>query len=98
MLNQIASYTNAKNSDLDAVTERTNWLFGLIRVYPISLKWDEMKKEYPDFWNDMVVVNIENFCNIVNSIRFDFTDKKSINIVFPKITFKNLNIGNIIKQ
>ena len=97
LLNQIASYADAKNSDLDAITKRVNYIFGLINLYP--LKWKPAKQRFPDYWNELVVRNTENFCNIVNSIRFDFTDKKGLKIILPKVTLpKNINIGNIIHQ
>lgn len=91
LLNTIASYSNSKNYDLDAITALAENIFGLLRTYPS----ETISELIPDYWNRIIIERIELFCNAVNSMRFDFTNKKGIKITLPKI---NLNIGNIIHQ
>lgn len=91
LLNTIASYSNAKKKNLDVFTSWVDLIFS--RFYLASKCGDGDQ----DAWDRYVVCGerrLEEFCNAVNSIRFDFT-KKDLNITFPKI---NLNFGNIINE
>ena len=45
-------------------------------------------------WHELIVPSLERFCNDVNSIRFDFTEKRGLKVVLPK----NLNFGNITNK
>lgn len=91
LLNTIASYSNSKNYDLNAITNLANNIFELLRTYPSEF----LENLVPNYWNRIIVQRIEYFCNIVNSIRFDFASKKGIKINLPKI---NLNFGNITNK
>lgn len=88
LLNTIASYSNVKGKSLDVFTTWADLIFS--RFYLASKCGDDNQ----DSWNEYIVCGerrLEEFCNAVNSIRFDFTPKKGINIGLPKI--KNLNLG-----
>lgn len=54
--------------------------------------------EYSAWWT-LVVSILDRYCCYVSSIKFDFSNKKSLQIILPKITLpKNLNIGNITNR
>jgi len=82
LLNQIASYSDSKNYDLNEFTKGVNTLFSLM-AQEIRLKiWTLSPRA------------IETTCNYANSVRFDFT-KKGLKLTLPKI---NLNFGNITNK
>jgi len=73
LLNQIASYSDSKNYDLDQFTTGMNSLFNLMSQEKRTLKkWLLSPRA------------IEMTCNCANSVRFDFT-KKGLKISIPKI-------------
>jgi hypothetical protein len=90
-LSAIAYYSDSKNYDLNAITDLAGNIFDLLRHYPAKVIEDVM----PDYWKELIVRRIELFCNVANSIRFDFT-KKGFKIVLPKI--KNINLGIITNK
>ncbi len=64
-------------------------------------KKDLMLPINPDYsaWWTLVVSILDRYCCYVTSIRFDFSNKKSLQIILPKITLpRNLNIVSIAKQ
>ncbi len=87
LVNTIASYSDSKNYDLDKVVKFSITLQNKMNLY------HTLTKELSNDWI-YIVRDLEFFCSIVNSIRFDFNQKEGIKITFPK----NLNFGNIIKQ
>jgi hypothetical protein len=80
LLNQIASYSDSKNYDLNEFTEYVDALFGLMSHEKSSESWSPLRVK---IWLVSPVV-IEKLCNYANSVRFDFT-KKGLKINFPKI-------------
>lgn len=88
-LSVIASYSDSKNYDLDAITNLAWNIFKLLSQYPAKVIEDII----PNYWKELIIPRIESFCNAVNSIRFDFT-KKGFKIVLPK----NLNLGFITNK
>jgi hypothetical protein len=72
-LNIIASYSDAKNYDLDEYTEGITQLF------------DMMILEKHEPWR-VCPIYIEAYCNFANSIRFNFT-KRDVTIHLPKMDF-----------
>jgi len=79
LLSTIASYSDSKNYRLEGVNQMANSIFAQLGMENYTL----------------AELFLEAYCNMVNSIRFDFT-KKSFRIVLPKI--KNLNVGNITNK
>jgi len=90
-LSAIASYSDFKNYDLNAITDLAGNIFDLLTDYPAKVIEDII----PNYWKELIVRRIEFFCNAVNSIRFDFT-KKGFKIILPKI--KNINLGFITNR
>jgi hypothetical protein len=97
LLNTIASYSDVKKKNLDVFTTWANLIF--YRFYLVS-KCDADLKD-PHGWRKSIVSGnrgLEEFCNAVNSINFDFT-KRGLKITLPKITLpKSLNIGIITNK
>jgi hypothetical protein len=95
LLNTIASYSDAKNKkSLDVFT---NWADLIFYKFYLGSKLDS--DEDQDSRLEFITTgerNLEEFCNAVNSIRFEL-NKKGLPITIPKkITLvKNLNLGNI---
>jgi hypothetical protein len=95
VLNTIASFSDSKNYQLDALAEYADGLFKILTKRPEPLS--EVDKEitdqlYPKL-ERLVIDEIERFCIYVNSIRFDFTNK-GLKIGLPKLPkIKNLNLG-----
>lgn len=69
LLSTIASYSNPKNHDLDAIEDMVNAITSQLDL-----------ENYP-----LAECMLEVFCNTVNSIKFDFNGKKGIKINIPKI-------------
>ena len=90
LLSTIASYSNAKNYDLDKFTELSGALFRMLNPRTEILE-DE---HYLETWRKIVIPDLELFCNYVNSIRFDFNHKEGLKITLPK----NINFGHITNQ
>lgn len=92
-LNTIASYSDVKKKNLDVFTAWADLIFYrfyLASMYPADSTDDQ------GGWCGYIVCGegkLEEFCNAVNSIRFDFT-KKGFKIVLPK----NLNLGFITNK
>lgn len=79
LINSIASYSNAKNYDVNRFTDVADSIFELINEYVAdSGEWSD------SYWSIGVKVGLEKFCNYANSIRFDFT-KRDFKIHIPKI-------------
>lgn len=53
--------------------------------------------EYSAWWT-LVVSILDKYCCYVTSIRFDFSNKKGLKIIFPITLPKNINFGNIINR
>ena len=70
LISTIASYSKSKNYKLDKITDMANMIYRML-----SINSDLVAKPM-----------VEVFCNVVNSIRFNFT-KNSFKIIIPKIDF-----------
>ena len=90
LLNTIASYSDAKNYDLEKFTQLAEALFKMLNPRKELLE----NTEYLENWRKIAIPDLESFCNYVNSINFNFT-KKPIQIRIPKINF---NFGNITNK
>jgi hypothetical protein len=88
-LNAIASYSDSKNYDLNAITDLAGNIFNLLTDYPAKVIEDII----PNYWKELISRRIEFFCNAANSISFNFT-KKGFKIILPK----NLNLGVITNK
>lgn len=85
LLSTIASYSNVKEKNLDGFTSWADLIFFRFNLF----------SQGSDEWRGFIVCGekgLEEFCNAVNSIRFDFTNKKGIKIVLPK----NLNLLSFV--
>ncbi len=95
LLSGMLNYSDLKNnkkSNLTPVTKFANLIFDIMSNYVQDP--DYINELFPDYWNRAVVRRVEEFCNMVNTITFDFNHKDGIKITLPK----NLNFGNIIHQ
>jgi hypothetical protein len=88
LVNTIASYSDAKNFNLDRLLEFALFIQNKMNMHIL------LGKERAKDWS-YVVKDLETFCGIVNSIRFDFNHKEGIKITLPKM---NLNFGHITNQ
>jgi hypothetical protein len=79
-LNTIASFSNARNYNLEAFTACVNALF-------LTMTEEQMYK----LWI-VSPIYIEQICNYANSMRFDFT-KKDVKIHLPKIDLTIFKTG-----
>jgi len=72
-LNTIAVFAKTETKKLDELTSYANLLFYFLRTEKIRVTSRLLARRH-----------LEDFCNYVNSIRFDFT-KKGLKIHLPKI-------------
>lgn len=77
LLSTIASYSDSKNYDLNKITELANLVCEHLKRPSDLTPFDKT------IWH-LREASLARFCNIVNSISFDFT-KKGIKINVPKI-------------
>ena len=77
LLSTIASYSDSKNYDLNTITELANLVCENLRRPSDLTPFDKA------VWH-LREASLVRFCNVVNSIRFDFT-KRGIKINVPKI-------------
>jgi len=86
LINTIASYSNARNWNLDKFTEGANVLFHYLeKPVPDDLKNERDRKLFiHTYWQEAIVGCVGMFCNYANSIRFDFT-KRDVKIRVPKM-------------
>ena len=87
LINTIASYSEAKNYNLDKIVE-----FALLTQNKMNT-YHMLGPERAKDWS-YVIRDLEVFCGVVNSIRFDFNRKEGVRITLPK----NLNFGHITNQ
>lgn len=93
LISTIASYSDSKNADLSKITDSTNWIFSVLTQY--NEHPEIFNETIPNYWNRVIIPKIETYCNVVNSITFNFNGKEGIKITLPKI---NLNFGHINNQ
>jgi hypothetical protein len=91
-LSKIASYSGVENCNVDGFREIANEIFEDF-THP-SQEFELIREIDSSFWEKEVNLKLELFCNYANFIRFDFTNKKDIEINFPK----NLNLGYITNR
>jgi hypothetical protein len=86
-LSKIASYSKIKNCNVDGFKEIANEIFEDF-IHP-SREFELLREIDSSFWEKEINLKLELFCYYANFIRFDFANKKAIEITFPK----NLNLG-----
>ena len=79
LISTIASYTKSKKLDMVPLVQVATHIFHMIETNPAFVR--------------TITTELEFFCNIANSITFDFTGK-DLRITLPK----NINIGKITNQ
>ena len=82
LLNTIGSYSDSKNFKLEDFIEIERAIFKMLNTRSEVLE----ETTYLTTWQQIVIPEVELFCNYVKSITFDFTDEKGLKITLPIVS------------